>query len=180
MFFWQLAFQVYPATWSYYTIAKFNLQPAAIGLTLALSGMSMATVQGALTGRVVARFGEGRAALASVAVGALVFAFYAWLTQRWMLYPALIVGGLQGMATPAINAMMSKRLGPERQGELQGAMASIMGLSSIVGPLTLTQVLAHYSHPGADPYFPGAAFALASVLALVCFGLLVVQLRAAD
>src|SRR4029078_840342 len=61
-FFWQLAFHVYPSTWAYYAIAKFGLSPREIGGTLALSGMSMAIVQGVITGRVVARIGEIRAA----------------------------------------------------------------------------------------------------------------------
>ena len=47
-FFWQLAFHVYPATWAYFAIAKFNLSPREIGATLALSGLSMTIVQGFL------------------------------------------------------------------------------------------------------------------------------------
>ena len=57
----------------------------------------------------------------------------------------LAVGGLQGVAMPSLNALMSSELGPERQGELQGGMASVMGLSSVVGPLLLTQTMAHFS-----------------------------------
>jgi DHA1 family tetracycline resistance protein-like MFS transporter len=177
-FFWQMAFHVYPATWSYFTIAKFQLSPAAIGATLALSGFSMALVQGFLTGRVVAKIGEARAALLGVAWGGLVFLAYAFMTQRWMLYPALAISGVQGMAMPAINALMSKELGPERQGELQGGMASVMGLSSIIGPFALTQVLATFSAPTAPLRFPGAAFVLAALLAFTCFVLLLAQLRA--
>jgi DHA1 family tetracycline resistance protein-like MFS transporter len=177
-FFWQLAFHVYPATWSYFVIAKFELSPGAIGATLALSGVSMATVQGLLTGRIVRRLGEARAALLGVAVGASVFAAYAFTTQSWMLYPLLAIGGFQGIAMPSINALMSKQLGPERQGELQGGMASVMGLSSIVGPLALTQALASCTGPKARIQFPGASFLLASLLAAICFGLLLLQLRA--
>ena len=94
-----------------------------------------------------------------------------------MLFPILIIGGLQGIAMPSINAMMSRQLGPERQGELQGGMASVMGLSSIVGPLSLTQTFARFSGPHAAIHFPGAAFLLAATYALTCLGLLSVQLR---
>jgi DHA1 family tetracycline resistance protein-like MFS transporter len=176
MFFWQLSFHVYPSTWSYYAIAKFKLTPGAIGATLAISGLSSAIVQGALTGRLVKRFGERRTALFGVAWGALSFACYAFITQKWMLYPVLAVGGLQGMASPSMNALMSRELGPERQGELQGGMASVMGLSAIFGPLMLTQTLAQFSGPDARVYFPGAAFLLASCLAATCFAVLSWQL----
>jgi MFS transporter, DHA1 family, tetracycline resistance protein len=99
--------------------------------------------------------------------------------QSWMLFPILAVGGLQGLAMPSMNAIMSKQIGPDRQGELQGGMASVMGLASIFGPITLTQTLAYFSAPGARFYFPGAAFLLAAALATVCLVLLLVQLRRA-
>lgn len=175
-FFWQLAFHVYPSTWSYYTIAKFGLTPRAIGATLAMSGLSSAIVQGAFTGKLVKRFGERSTALFGVAWGALSFACYAFIDEAWMLYPVLAVGGLQGMANPSMNALMSRELGPERQGELQGGMASVMGLSAIIGPFMLTQTLAQFSGPNARVYFPGAAFLLASALAATCFALLSWQL----
>jgi DHA1 family tetracycline resistance protein-like MFS transporter len=175
-FFWQLSFHVYPATWSFFVIEKFNLSPGEIGATLAASGLSMAIVQIALIGRVVGAVGEGRAALIGIATGVSVFCLYAFTTQSWMLYPILALGGFQGMAMPSINALMSKQLGPEQQGELQGGMASLIGLGSIVGPLAMTQTLAYFSGPLAPVYFPGAAFLLGVALALVSGVLLVVQL----
>jgi DHA1 family tetracycline resistance protein-like MFS transporter len=176
-FVWQLAFHVYPATWSYFTIAKFSLSPREIGATLALSGLSMTIVQAFLTGRIVGRIGEGRAAPIGFLVGMSAFLAYAFMTQKWMLYPVLAVGGLQGVAMPSLNSLMSKELGPERQGELAGGMASVMGLSSVVGPLVLTQVLAKFSAPDAPVYFPGAAFVVAAACALLCVLLLRLQLR---
>ena len=176
--FWQVAFQVYPSTWSFYVMAKFGLSPAAIGATLALSGLSMAMVQGLLTGRIVRKIGERRAAPIGVLVGMLSFVVYAFIPKSWMLFPTLAIGGLQGVAMPSMNALMSRHMGPDRQGELQGGMASVMGLSSIIGPLSLTQTLAHFSAPDAPVHFPGAAFLLAASYALVCFSLLLLQQRA--
>src|SRR6185436_17865143 len=120
--FWQLAFQVYPSTWAFYAIAKFGLSTGTIGATLALSGLSMALSQIFLTGRLVKRLGEVRAAMVGVAWGVTMFLAYAFISSSWMLWPVLLAGGLQGMAMPALNALMSKELGPERQGELQGGM----------------------------------------------------------
>jgi DHA1 family tetracycline resistance protein-like MFS transporter len=171
-FFWQVAFQVYPSTWSYYAIAKFDLSARAIGATLAMSGLSTALVQSSLTGRLVSRFGERRTSLLGVAWGGLMFLSFAFVPQSWMLYPVLAISGLQGIANPSINALMSRELGPERQGELQGGMASVIGLSSIVGPFMLTQTLALFTGQAARYVFPGAAFVLAALMALVCFVLL--------
>ncbi|HET8936035.1 MAG TPA: TCR/Tet family MFS transporter [Polyangiales bacterium] len=175
-FFWQLAFQVYPSTWSYYAIAKFDLSARAIGATLAMTGLSSALVQSTLTGRAVKKLGERRMALFGVAWGAVMFLSFAFITQSWMLYPVLALSGLQGFANPSINALLSRELGPERQGELQGGMASVIGLSSIVAPFSLTQTLALFTGPNARFVFPGAAFVLAAVLASICFVLLTIAL----
>jgi DHA1 family tetracycline resistance protein-like MFS transporter len=93
-----------------------------------------------------------------------------------MLYPVLALSGFQGFTNPSINALLSRELGPERQGELQGGMASVIGLSSIVAPFTLTQTLAQFTGPNARYVFPGAAFGLAALLASICFVLLSIAL----
>lgn len=176
-FVWQLAFQVYPATWSFYAIAQFDMSPGEIGATLALSGLSMGLVQALLTGRIVRALGERRTAPIGMLVGATVFGAYAFATRSWMLYPLLLLGGLQGVSMPSINAMMSQRVAPERQGELQGGMASLLALSSIIGPLTMTQTLAYFSGPRAPVHLPGAAFLLAALLSLLALALVLLQVR---
>jgi DHA1 family tetracycline resistance protein-like MFS transporter len=135
----------------------------------------MAISQSLVTGRLVKRLGELSTAIIGAIVGMAAFLAYAFMTESWMLWPVLLLGGLQGAAMPAMNAIMSKELGPERQGELQGGMASVMGISSVIGPLVLTQTLAHFSRPDAEVHFPGAAFALAALLALVSLALLVAE-----
>jgi DHA1 family tetracycline resistance protein-like MFS transporter len=72
---------------------------------------------------------------------------------------------------------MSKQLGPERQGELQGGIASMMGLSSIFGPLALTETMARFSGPHARVHFAGAAFLLAAGLAALSLFLLITLLK---
>jgi MFS transporter, DHA1 family, tetracycline resistance protein len=176
-FLWQLAFHVYPATWSFYTIAKFDLSPAAIGGTLALSGLAMALVQSLLTGRIVTRIGERRAAPLGMITGFCVFIAYAFATESWMLYPLLVIGGFQGISMPSINAMMSQKAGSDRQGELQGGVSSLMALGAIVGPVSMTQTLAAFSGNRANAHFPGAAFLLAAALTVLALTSLMFQLR---
>jgi DHA1 family tetracycline resistance protein-like MFS transporter len=64
-----------------------------------------------------------------------------------------------------MNAIMSKKVPPNEQGELQGGLASMMSLTTILGPLLMTQILGRFSGAGAPIYFPGAAFLLAAILA---------------
>lgn len=175
VFLWQLAHQVYPGTWAFFAEIRFNWTPAMIGASLAFVGVLMAFTQGYLTGKIVPRIGELRTAILGVTSGALSMAMLAFATESWMAYAAMSAGVFQGLAYPSMNAIMSKQVAPDQQGELQGAVASMMSLTTIMGPLLMTQILGRFSGAGAPVFFPGAAFALATGLAL---GALAIVVRA--
>ena len=80
---------------------------------------------------------------------------------------------------PAVNAMMSHRVAPEQQGELQGAVASLQGIASIAGPLIMTQLFAAFTGPATPLHFPGAPYALAALLFGVATLLLLLRQRPA-
>ena len=69
---------------------------------------------------------------------------------------------------PTTNSLMSHRINPDAQGELQGAVASLFALSAIIGPPLMTHLFSRFSAPESNPYVPGAAFFAATVLALGC------------
>jgi DHA1 family tetracycline resistance protein-like MFS transporter len=167
---------VFPSTWAFFMSARFNLSPGMIGLTLVATGTAMATVQFFLTGPIVHRIGEQRAAtlgLVASSLGCLAFAF---APRFWMIFVITFVGALQALAYPSLNALMTQQVPPTRQGELQGAIASLSSLASIFGPIVMTQTLAHFSQPGVTPYFPGAAFVLTAFLSATGAVLLLLQL----
>lgn len=168
---------VYPATWSFFTIAKFDWSPGLIGASLACTGLGMALVQAFLVGRVVARIGEARAAIFGMSVAVVTCLAYALATQAWMIFPILFIGALQAVAYPSINALMSKQVSADQQGELQGGVAGLGSLSATMGPFVMTQVLAAFSGPAAAVQFPGAAFVLAAALFLASLALLLTQLK---
>jgi DHA1 family tetracycline resistance protein-like MFS transporter len=175
VFLWQLSHQVYPSTWAFFAKIRFEWSEAAIGASLAFVGVLMAFTQGYLTGKIVPRVGEFRAAILGVSSGALSMAMLALATQGWMAYAAMAAGALQGLAYPSMNAIMSKQIPPDSQGELQGGVASMMSLTTIIGPVMMTQMLGRFSGAGAPVYFPGAAFVLAAGLAICA---LLIMLRA--
>lgn len=175
VFLWQLGHQVYPSTWSFFAKIKFDWSEAMIGASLAFVGVLMAFTQGFLTGRIVPRIGEQRAMIVGIVSGAASMLMLAFAPNSLWAYIAMAAGMLQGLAYPSMNAILSKRMPPDQQGELQGAMASMMSLSTIAGPLLMTQTLGYFTAPGGAFYFPGAAFLLASALAVTA---LVIALRA--
>ena len=70
---------------------------------------------------------------------------------------------------PSTNALLTHRVPPDAQGELQGAVASLYSLSSILGPPLMTQLFGRFTAPGAPLQVPGAAFFTAALLVAVCF-----------
>jgi DHA1 family tetracycline resistance protein-like MFS transporter len=180
LFLWQLAHQVLPSTWAFYTISKFHWTSAEVGYSLAFVGAVMATAQGALT-RVLIPWlgGERHAALAGMAAAMLGYFGYAFATAGWMMYLVGLTTFLFALTYPSLNALLSQRIPANAQGELQGAVACLYSLSAIVGPPLMTQVFAHSSAPTARLYFPGAAFVTAGLLTAGCAALFVQAQRRA-
>lgn len=174
VFLWQLGHQVYPSSWAFFAKIRFQWSELEIGASLAFVGVLMAFTQGFLTGKIVPRIGEYRAILLGVGSGVVSMVLLAFAAQTWFAYVAMGAGLLQGLAYPSMNAIMSKQVPANEQGELQGGVASMMSLTTIIGPLIMTQALGRFSAPDAPVYFPGAAFILASALA-ICSLLIVLR-----
>ena len=139
-------------------------------------GLVMGLVYGVVVRVAIPRLGERRAAYLGLACGAVGFAGYAFSTAGWMMYAWMAVWSLMGLAMPAINAILSREVGPREQGELQGALASVGGLTSVVAPPLLTHIFAFFTRAHAPVYFPGAAF-LAAGLMLALASLLLMRMR---
>jgi len=166
---WQLAHQVLPSTWNFYTIAKFHWTSAQVGASLAFVGLLMALSQGVLT-RVLIPWlgGERRAALVGVAAAVLAYTGYGLATQGWMMYAVGLTTFFFALTYPSMNAVASQQIPANAQGELQGAVASLGSLSAIIGPPLMTQIFSRFSDPAGAVYFPGAAFLTAAALTAGC------------
>jgi len=154
------------SVWVLYTSDRYGWDPAAVGLSLTVVGVSSAVVQGALVGPAVARFGEARTALLGLAFTALSYALYGVASQGWMLYAGVVVGALGGLAAPAVQGAISSRVSPDEQGLLQGALAGLNNLTSVVAPPVTAGLFAYVVAPGTPLNLPGAPFFLCALLSL--------------
>ena len=178
LFLWQLAHQVLPSTWAFYTISKFHWTSAEVGYSLAYVGLLMAVAQGALTRVLVPWIGGARrAAAVGMAAGTIAYVGYAFATEGWMMYAVGVTTFVFALAYPSMNALASQQIPPNAQGELQGAVAGLASLSAIIGPPLMTQVFGYFSAPSAVVYFPGAAFLTAALLTGGCAVLFARALR---
>lgn len=166
-FLYSVAIYVYPAIWAYFTEERFNWSPQTIGLSLGVFGLTMAFVQGGLLRHVVHRFGERNTVIYGQLFDFLGFGVLAFITSGTLALIMTPISALGAMVTPALQAIMSKSVADDQQGELQGVMTAVHALSMIVSPLLMASVFAQFSRDGAPIYLPGAPFLLALVLMLI-------------
>jgi DHA1 family tetracycline resistance protein-like MFS transporter len=154
---------------------QFDWSVAEVGYSLAFSGLLMILVQVFLVRRVIPRLGEYRSALVGLTFCVMGHYTYAFGRLGWIMYVGMLLGSLSGLVGPSLNAIMSKQVGPRAQGELQGALGSLMSLTGVVGPLLMTQLFGYFSNPEAIVHFAGAPFFASASLMLISLVLLVRQ-----
>ena len=163
-FVFYLAHQVLPATWVLYTSYRYHWSVGATGASLAVVGLMAAVVQGGLTRIVVSRMGEQKSALAGLLVGALSYAGYGLASEGWMIYVILVLGSLAGITTPSLQGLISRNVGADEQGSVQGALASLASVAGIVGPPIATGLFSYFISARAAVHLPGAAFFFSALL----------------
>jgi len=168
VFLYQVAHDSLPAVWMFYTQHKFGWGPSEMGWSLTFVGFMTVLVMGGLTGVAVPRLGERRAIVVGFLLMTVGFIGYALVPQGWMIYPAIMIGSLGGIANPAMQSVMSRQAGPSSQGELQGAVASIASVAAIISPLFMTQLFSRFSVPEAPVQLPGAPYLVAGALVFCC------------
>jgi MFS transporter, DHA1 family, tetracycline resistance protein len=166
----QLGSQVTNAVWSFFNIERFSWSPLMIGFSAALFGILIALVQGLLTGKAIAKIGEVRTGLLSLCFAVPAYLIFAFATSGWMMFAGIIVGALGNASFPAMQSMMSRAVPENAQGELQGAIASSISITSIIGPVAMASLFGHFSD-GKGLYFPGAPFLLAAGLMALGVGI---------
>ncbi|HEY4156574.1 MAG TPA: MFS transporter [Polyangiaceae bacterium] len=172
----QLGHASLPSVFVLYASYRYHWGERMVGLTLAGVGVCSAVVQGGLVGPIVARLGERRALLLGLLFGSVGFAIYGLAPSGALFFLGVPVMAIWGVSGPAIQGLMSSRVGMTEQGKLQGANSSLMGIAELVGPGLYTGAFAYFIGHGALLELPGAPFLLAaSLLAAAAF----VSLRAA-
>ena len=133
------------------------------GLALAVVGVGSALVQGFVVRRAVPALGERRAALVGYGLAGVAYGFFAMASTVWVLMIGIVLQSASAISGPAVQSLVSARAGPDRQGMMQGALASFQGLTAIWAPLLCGWVFGVFTGPGAPMVFPGAPFVLAAV-----------------
>ncbi len=146
------------STWTFYTMEKFDWSERQVGYSLGFVGVMVALVQGGLTRVVIPRIGSERSVYGGLLLYAVGFAGFALAPAGWFMFLMVVPFSLGGLAGPSFQGIMSNQVGRDAQGELQGAITSLVSLSAIVGPPVMTGLFGYFTAEAAPVYFPGAPF----------------------
>jgi DHA1 family tetracycline resistance protein-like MFS transporter len=133
------------------------------GLALALAGLGSAVVQGLLVRRVVLRLGERRAAMTGGVITAVAYLCIAFAPMGWVVVLGIVLQAMGAITNPAVQGMVSASATADRQGETQGALSSVQGLTAIASPLVASWVFSLFTGPTALVLLPGAPFVVSAL-----------------
>ncbi|KAB0636204.1 Tet(A)/Tet(B)/Tet(C) family tetracycline efflux MFS transporter [Burkholderia stagnalis] len=152
-----------PATlWILYGQEHFGWSTLIAGLSLTGYGACHALAQAFAIGPLIARLGERRALALGLAGDALGLVAIAFAAAAWVPFALLPLFAAGGLALPALQAMLARQVDDARQGELQGALASVASLIGVAGPLVVTATYA-----ATRDTWPGLVWAAAALLYLL-------------
>ena len=175
LFFVYLASHAVQGTWAYVTMERYGWTEKEVGWSLGIVGVLNAVVQGLLIRVLLPKLGNKRAVFLGMSLWLLGMILFVFASQGWMLLVFLIPYALGGISGPAIQGLISGQVLPSEQGELQGALTSLMSATAIVGPPLMTQIFAYFTRPGAAVYFPAAPFVAGAILLVGAVGMLYVK-----
>jgi DHA1 family tetracycline resistance protein-like MFS transporter len=167
----QLAHVVLPSVTVLYMGYRYGWNELQVGLVLAAVGLCSVVVQGFLIKPVVRRVGERRAVAIGLGFGIAGFAIYGLAAESWLFLAGVPVMALWGFTGPSMQSLMSRRVSPSEQGQLQGANMSLVAIAGMLGPTLFTQVFARFISPDAPAHVPGAPFLVASFLLAVALAI---------
>lgn len=159
-----LAHEVYVTVFVLYTTFRYSWNEKTIGVALAVVGVASMFTSAVLVGPFVKQFGERRSLFAGLLFGTLGFALFGWAAAGWIFLASIPINCLWALAGPPSQSLMTQRVSPSEQGELQGALGSLRGIAMVIGPGMFSGMFAVFIAPGKS--IPGAPWYLAAFLLL--------------
>ena len=159
-----MAGQSVQSVWSFFGIERFKWSERMIGISLGMVGLLVGLVQGVLIRYINPKLGNTKTIYIGFSMYALGLVLFAFATKGWMMFIFLIPYCLGGISGPALQSIITGHVPANAQGELQGALKSLISATSIISPVIMTGLFAHFTAKSTQIYFPGAPFMLGAIL----------------
>lgn len=139
-------------TWVLYTKFKFGWGPLEVSWSLFAVGIVSVISQGVLLKPLLARFSPRRLALIGMASASLAYLGFGLATEGWMMYAVILFNLLGGVASAAVQSIISNAASATRQGQAMGAVSSLNSLMAVIAPVLGLTLLGWVSdRPASDP-----------------------------
>ena len=113
------------------------------------------------------RLGDEKSIYVGLGLYSLGLFLFSFATEGWMMFAFMVPLGLGGIAGPALQGIISSQVPPNEQGELQGALTSVVSITSIIGPVLMTSLFSYFTAVNAPVNFPGAPFLMGAILTVM-------------
>lgn len=155
------------SVWSYYGMEKFSWNEAWVGYSLGFIGLVVGLVQGGLIRWAIPKFGQEQSLYIGLTLYSIGFLLFAFAPNGIYMFAFIIPYSLGGIANPALQSIISSHAPHNEQGELQGALTSLMSATTIFAPPLMTGIFSYFTADDTPIHFPGAPFLLCSILVLM-------------
>lgn len=162
-----LGSQAVNGNWNFFTIYRFNWSERMVGISLAVVGVLAGAVQAGLTRVINPKIGNEKSIYLGLSLYRLGMVLFAFATQGWMMFAFLVPYCLGGICGPSLQSVISGHVPRNQQGELQGALTSLMSLTTIIGPLMMNGTFAYFTSAKAPFHLPGVHFLLGALCMLL-------------
>ena len=158
------------STFVLYAGYRYQWDERDVGFAMALVGICSMIVQGGLVRPCVNRFGERITLMLGLSAGAIGFIVFGFAPTGKVFLIGIVFATLWGLAGPASMGLMTRCVGADQQGRLQGATSSLNGIAALIGPIIFTHTFSYFIGPSRPLHLPGAPFLLATLLLFVALG----------
>jgi DHA1 family tetracycline resistance protein-like MFS transporter len=161
-----LAHYVYPSVFVLFADVAYGWDERIVGYVLGVVGVLSVIVNAVLVKKIVGGIGERRALMLGLACGVGGFTIYGFAPTGTVFLMGMPIMALWALAMPSTQALVTRQVGPEVQGRIQGALTSLASLAGVAGPAIYTSIFALFIGDHAPAKLPGAPFLLAGMLLL--------------
>ncbi|MFD1256518.1 TCR/Tet family MFS transporter [Mucilaginibacter terrae] len=153
---------------AFYLIEKFKWSMTSISSLGIFIGVLLIGIQGGLIRIIIPKLGQDRSIVTGLLFYAIGLVLIAFASKGWMMYLFMIPYCLGGISGPALQGLITSKVEANEQGELQGSLNSLLSITTVIGPLLMSSLFAHFTNPKASSiYFPGAPYLLGAILMLI-------------
>ena len=175
----QLANMIWPSVFVLYASYRFHWTPGFTGVAMACISVVNVSVQSVIVGPAVRRFGERGCLLIGAALPIIGLSWVSYAPEGWLYFFGVPFNAFWQLLVPGLQGLMTRRVKPDEQGQLQGANQSLIGVASVVGPLLYGLSFGWaVRHP--QWHIPGLPFALAALTMVACLSIAIWAGRSAD